>query len=143
MPTPPHDTSGRLQRASRPVPFDVRGDLWAAVQEGVIFSEDLNERMQFDPPPPARRAAPATPPPLPFERQLRPVLPPPPPSAPPAAARRAPLADVSLNVLRTEVKALEDENAALKKFVTLQDNVILGLCELHVHQHQVRNDGAP
>tara|TARA_B110001452_G_scaffold47365_1_gene36207 strand:+ start:228 stop:641 length:414 start_codon:yes stop_codon:yes gene_type:complete len=129
----PSDTHQRSQRASRPVPFDARGDLWAAVQQGVVLSRDLNARMEFDPitPPPAR------PPPLPYQRQLPPMSAPSGGNRPaPGVVVRAPLGEVPLNVLRTEIRSLEKENDALKKHVALQDRVIMGFCTLHVFERE-------
>ena len=138
--SPPRDTNARSQRASRPVPFDSHGDLWAAVNEGVIFSSDLDARFQFNPPP-MSAFSPRTPSParvlLPYQRQLPPV------SAPPGGGGgrppvRAPLGEADLNVLGAELKALESENAALKKQVDLQDRLIVGFCGLVGHERENR-----
>ena len=34
----------------RPVPFDSRGDLWSAVAEGIVVSQDLSPSLKFKPP---------------------------------------------------------------------------------------------
>ena len=111
----PHDTHDRGQRASRPVPFDAAGNLWAAVHEGVVVSSDLNGRMQFVPLV------------LPMVRCDSPPLPFQPPRLPPV---RTPLGEVSLNVLSMEIDSLEKQNAALKRHVKLQDKIIDGFCGL-------------
>lgn len=33
----------------RPVPFDSRGDLWGAVKDGIVFSQDLSPSLKFKP----------------------------------------------------------------------------------------------
>lgn len=59
----------------------------------------------------------------PFQRQQRPLC-----------AARAPLAalvtgnDVSVRALAAEIRALEAENTALSKRVSIQDGLIRGLC---------------
>ena len=140
-PPPPRDTRARLQRASRPVIFDARGELWAAVHEGVVYSVDLNDRLQFSPViASVVSSGPLAPPPgaalLPFQRQLPPQLPPPPAGGGGGGRRRVPRREVALNALATELKDLEDENDALKRRVALQDRVIVGFCELHVYNRE-------
>ena len=34
----------------RPVPFDSRGDLWSAVADGIVVSQDLSPSLKFKPP---------------------------------------------------------------------------------------------
>lgn len=121
----PHDTHDRGQRASRPVPFDAAGNLWAAVQQGVIVSSDLNGRMEFVPlvPPIVRCDSPPPPPQRSFQ----------PPPLPPV---RTPLGEVSLNVLCKEIDSLEKQNAALKRHVKLQDKIIDGFCGLRMAERE-------
>lgn len=165
---PPADTHDRGQRGSRPVLFDPACELWRGAADGLIVSDDLNARLEFEPPEvaaaaaaAARAAARTMPPPaaalLPFQRQ-EPSLAatmrspwasprtasPPPPGPPPPPARparpvptRRPLVDVAnVQVLAREVRALEQENALLRKHAALQDKVIAGMCNLQVFERE-------
>ena len=180
---PPTDTHDRGQRGSRPVLFDPACELWRGAADGLIVSDDLNARLEFEPPEVA--AARTMPPPaaalLPFQRQepslaatmrspwasprtTSPPPPPPPgppppgppppgpprlwrppagpsPPAPPPGPRpvptRRPLVDVAnVQVLAREVRALEQENALLRKHAALQDKVIAGMCNLQVFERE-------
>jgi len=122
------DTHVRQQRESRVVP--VRADeetLWDAVQQGLIVSSDLDERMM-----------PKTPLP-PFQRQERPFSSPnhPPPKTPPPPLKKPPpppkppLGDI------TNLSA-QQEIATLKRHLKLQGDVINGLCRLRAFEAENR-----
>jgi len=50
---------------------------------------------------------------------------------------RRPLVDVAnVQVLAREVRALEQENALLRKHAALQDKVIAGMCNLQVFERE-------
>ena len=122
---PPSDTNARHQRESRQVPFDADAGLWAAIKEGIVFSSDLDQRGNLAPP--VRCASPTLPP-----APAAPVAPP----APPVSGARTPMSNIDRNVLGRDIQVLEREIAKLRRRVALQDNVINGLCNLHVHEHE-------
>lgn len=164
-PAPPPDTHDRGQRGSRPVLFDPACELWRGARDGLIVSEDLNERLEFEPSEAGRTMPPAAAALLPFQRQ-EPSLaatmrspwaspratsppPPPPPANPPRLWRppggpppgpvpaRRPLVDVAnVQVLARELRALEQENVLLRKHAALQDKVIAGMCNLQVFERE-------
>ena len=179
----PNDTNDRAQRASRPVPFCAAGELWRGAADGLIVSDDLNSRLEFEPPElgdwrkrnhrDPRDSLSATLPAavpvlLPYQRQTPPhslaatarspwatrrsaspppqpppQLPPPKPPKPPKLPQpRRTLVDITnVEVLVTEVRALETENALLRKHVALQDIVIGGMCNLNVFERENINAG--
>ena len=85
-----------------------------------------------------RTTSPPPPPPPPPPGPPRLWRPPngPPPGARPVPPRR-PMVDVAnVQVLAREVRALEQENALLRKHTALQDKVIAGMCNLQVFERE-------
>ena len=144
---PPADTHDRGQRGSRPVPFDPACELWRGAADGLIVSDDLNARLEFEPPEAAsaRTMPPPAPALLPFQRQEpslaatmrspwaspRTTSPPPPPPAapprlwrppagPPPGRRRAPCRRGARSSTSPTCKLLARELRALE-----QENVVL------------------
>lgn len=107
----------RQHRESRIVPHYDRKTLWDAVQDGVIVSCDLDDRLMPKKPvvnPPSAL--------LPYQRQ-EPSHPPHPPPAPP----KPPLGDVTNVVTQHDVDLL-------KRHLKLQSSVINGLCRLRAFE---------
>ena len=124
-PASPHQNC----RESRPVPFYAESEIWSAVHDGVITSVDVDHNMQFNPPARAEsRVEQACK--VGFQLQRKPVM--------HKAASRAvlpkhkPLEDATVRVLTAELRKAESEIAALRKHLSTQNQVIDGLCKLHV-----------
>ena len=112
----------RHHRESRTVPHYDRKTLWDAVNDGVIVSSDLDDRLM-----PYQCQEPPHPPPalLPYQRQ-EPSHPPPEPPKPPKPPK-PPLGNVT-NVVT------QQDSELLKRHIKLQGRVIDGLCRLRVFE---------
>ena len=120
-------------RESRPVPRYSDDCPWKAVADGVIKSENVDDRFQF-----------FSPKPLPFQAQEKPAIrtplatvnanvrrfPPhklfPPPPTPPAAGDTA--LDATVAALVREIRTLEKKNNALEKRVALLETLVKSFC---------------
>ena len=140
-------------RESRPVPFFNNGDVWSAVQEGIISSLDLDENLQFDPTKAAamkqgtvgmhvqemvakmmetQRQTPAPQPPTPFQLQKSPTH-----HSIRMMAPAVPSEDINLRLMAAELRKMESENRRLREHIKAQDNLIRSFCILHM-----KNTGA-